>query len=427
MSDYPEIKEYFEKATPDILDDLAKLVSIKSRSDDRENCLEALEYVIMRADDFGLDTQMGKYKDVGIVTMGEGPETIGILAHVDVVPEGNPEKWYTDPFQLTMIDGHLYGRGVVDDKGPVIASLYAMKYLKDKGIPLTKKIMFIVGTMEEIVWKDMDHFKEEFPLPDYGFSPDGAFPIYNKENGYLDIELIFREDILTGEEGILGGSARNSIPAEARCTIGGETRVYEGKNAHSSAPYLGKNAIALMCEDLAVRTDLGFAKFMAKYFPEKSYCSNLSFIMKDGSLSGENDIVMVPTMISQEGKTVTVNINVRNDYGLPSKSVLGTIEEKKTEGKYETKIIEILESIWVDEDLPWIRRMKNVLEEHGIKPECRFAPGCSYAKSIPNTVCYGPKFEDDRDCAHMDNEGQSLKNFIFSAELYAQYLAGEMI
>ena len=103
-----------------------------------------------------------------------------------MVPEGDREKWNTDPFELVLKDGHLYGRGVVDDKGPVIASLYAMKYLKDSGVQPDKKIMLIVGTREEIVWEDMDHFKEEFPLPDYGFSPDGAFPIYNRENGYME-------------------------------------------------------------------------------------------------------------------------------------------------------------------------------------------------------------------------------------------------
>jgi len=66
-----------------------------------------------------------------------------------------------------------------------------------------------------------------------------------------------------------------------------------------------------------------------------------------------------------------------------------------------------------------------VLEDNGIPGECRFAPGCTYAKSIPNTVCFGPVFEGDHDCAHMDNEGQSLEHYILSAELYAQYLAGE--
>ena len=415
MSDHSEIKEYFEKATPDILDDLSKLVSIKSRSVEREACEEALCFVLNRADEMGFATRMGKYRDVGTVEFGEGDETLGILVHVDVVPEGDREKWNTDPFELVLKNGHLYGRGVVDDKGPVIASLYAMKYLKDSGVQPDKKIMLIVGTREEIVWEDMDHFKEEFPLPDYGFSPDGAFPIYNRENGYMDVELIFTEPLLKGDEDIRGGSATNSIPAEASAKINGELLKYKGKNAHSSVPEMGVNAIALMCGDLADKTDYGFAKFAAKYFPEKVYHSNLEFRMKDGSLKNDENTTIVPTIIRQEGQKITVSINVRNDFKLSSRSVLEALEKKRSEGN----------SIWVDEDLPWIKRMKKVLEDNGQPGECRFAPGCTYAKSIPNTVCFGPVFEGDHDCAHMDNEGQSLEHYILSAELYTQYLAGE--
>ena len=111
MSDHSEIKEYFEKATPDILDDLSKLVSIKSRSVEREACEEALCFVLNRADEMGFATRMGKYRDVGTVEFGEGDETLGILVHVDVVPEGDREKWNTDPFELVLKNGHLYGRG----------------------------------------------------------------------------------------------------------------------------------------------------------------------------------------------------------------------------------------------------------------------------------------------------------------------------
>jgi len=271
----------------------------------------------------------------------------------------------------------------------------------------------------------MDHFKEEFLLPDYGFSPDGAFPIYNRENGYMDVELIFTEPLLKGGEDIRGGSATNSIPAEASAIINGELLRYKGKNAHSSVPEMGVNAIALMCEELAEKTGYGFAKFVAKYFPEKAYHSNLEFRMKDGSLKNDENTTMVPTVIRQEGQRITVSINVRNDFKLPSRSVLEALENKRAEGNYDINIVEILDSIWVDEDLPWIKRMKKVLEDNGIPGECRFAPGCTYAKSIPNTVCFGPVFEGDHDCAHMDNEGQSLEHYILSAELYAQYLAGE--
>ena len=148
--------------------------------------------------------------------------------------------------------------------------------------------------------------------------------------------------------------------------------------------------------------------------------------MADGSVRIDENTVMVPTVIKQEGREITVNINVRNDFKLPSKSVLASLESKRSEGKYDINVVEVLESIWVDEDLPWIQRMKNVLEDNGIPGECRFAPGCSYAKSIPNTVCFGPVFDGDPEWAHMDNEGQSMEHFILSAELYAQYLDAEV-
>ena len=426
MTDRFEIKDFFKREGANILEDLGKLISIKSRSVERDVCETALDFVLKRAREMGFETVKGKYGDVGIVYYGEGSETVGILAHVDVVPEGNIEKWNTDPFQLTLKDGFLYGRGVVDDKGPVIASLYAMKYIRDKGLPTKRKIMFIIGTGEEIVWTDMEHFKEEFPFPDYGFSPDGGFPIYNRENGYMDIELIFNEPLLRGDEDISGGSARNSIPAKAHAVINGERLEYVGRNAHSSVPEMGLNAIALMCEDLASRTEYAFTRFIAKYFPEKAYSSNLEFCMADGSVRTDENTVMVPTVIKQEGREITVNINVRNDFKLPSKSVLASLESKRSEEKYDINVVEVLESIWVDEDLPWIQRMKNVLEDNGIPGECRFAPGCSYAKSIPNTVCFGPVFDGDPEGAHMDNEGQSMEHFILSAELYAQYLDAEV-
>ena len=251
MIDRADIKKFFKEEEANLLEDLAKLVSIKSRSVEREVCEEALRFMLGRAEEMGFETHMGKYGDVGTVVLGDGPEAIGVLVHVDVVPEGNVENWDTDPFELTLVDGHLYGRGVVDDKGPAVASLYSLKYLKDRNIPLTKKIVLIIGTSEEIEWHDMEHFKEEFKLPDYGFSPDGAFPIFNRENGYMDVELIFTEPGLKGDENISGGSAVNSIPALASAVIGGELLTYEGENAHSSVPYMGLNAIALMCEDLA--------------------------------------------------------------------------------------------------------------------------------------------------------------------------------
>lgn len=74
---------------------------------------------------------------IGEIEFGEGEETLGILGHIDVVPEGN--NWTHPPFSGKIIDGKVYGRGASDNKGPVIACLYAMKCLKDLNVKLKKK------------------------------------------------------------------------------------------------------------------------------------------------------------------------------------------------------------------------------------------------------------------------------------------------
>ena len=81
------------------------------------------------------------------IDMGEGEETLGILAHVDVVPEG--DGWTYPPYSGTIADGKIFGRGTLDDKGPAIISLFAMKAIADSGIKLNKKIRMILGADEE--------------------------------------------------------------------------------------------------------------------------------------------------------------------------------------------------------------------------------------------------------------------------------------
>ena len=133
----------------EILKHLGELMEFQSISEDRECCRAALKYVMDLAESFGFETKTGHHGDVGIVDLGEGSETIGILVHVDVVAEGNPDLWDFEPYQLAEKDGILYGRGIVDDKGPVIASLYAMKKMKDDNIPLKKKIRLIISLQNQ--------------------------------------------------------------------------------------------------------------------------------------------------------------------------------------------------------------------------------------------------------------------------------------
>ena len=106
----------------------------------------------------------------GYGEIGEGEKLIGILAHLDIVPAG--DGWDSDPFTMIEKDGYLYGRGVSDDKGAVVASFYAMKYLLESGYPLKKRIRLITGCNEESGSKCIEHYVEVKGHIDAGFTPD---------------------------------------------------------------------------------------------------------------------------------------------------------------------------------------------------------------------------------------------------------------
>ena len=130
----------------------------------------------------------------GHFTFGEGEEELGIFAHMDVVPAGS--GWKTDPYKPEIIDGKLYARGSSDDKGPTMACYYGLKIIKDLGLPVSKRVRFVVGTDEESGWGDMDYYFKHvgLPEPDFGFSPDAEFPIINGEKGNITEYLHFGND-----------------------------------------------------------------------------------------------------------------------------------------------------------------------------------------------------------------------------------------
>ena len=155
---------------------------------------------------------------------------------------------------MTERNGHLWGRGTMDDKGAIIVCLYAMKCLFESGEPLKKKVQMILGTQEEVEWSDMEAYVANFPLPDYGFTPDGEFPLCNIEKGCMDVELHFDLDETRDRDGwyftsILAGQATNAVPGNCSCQLvryqngaaaESKTLTTTGKAVHSCQPEKGK-------------------------------------------------------------------------------------------------------------------------------------------------------------------------------------------
>ncbi len=80
---------------------------------------------------------------IGWCEFGQGEEMAAVLGHLDVVPEG--DGWSVPPYESVVKDGRVYGRGAMDDKGPVTAALFALEALKESGLKLNKRIRIIFG------------------------------------------------------------------------------------------------------------------------------------------------------------------------------------------------------------------------------------------------------------------------------------------
>ena len=201
-----------------LIQDIMKLVSIDSVETAPDagmpfgaGAAKALDCFLETAESIGLKTENFDHY-AGHADYGDQEETLGILGHVDVVPCSG--DWVCDPFKPEIIDGKLYGRGVLDDKGALLACLHAVKILKEMGVPLSKKIRFIVGANEETDWKCMDYYfnKKKIPAPQMSFTPDAVFPLIYAEKGVFQYQLVtdVSEDIT-----LSGGNAFNAVADHA--------------------------------------------------------------------------------------------------------------------------------------------------------------------------------------------------------------------
>lgn len=160
----------------------------------------------------GFTTYVDPNRYYGFAEIGCGEEIIGILCHLDVVSIVDIEKWKTDPFELVNDGINLYGRRIQDDKGPTIASLYAVYALHKQGYCFNKRVRLIFGTDEETLWRCMKKYNEVEKKISVGFAPDSSFSLIYAEKGLLQVKLHGKG---ISEFNLNIGEAFNVVPGKA--------------------------------------------------------------------------------------------------------------------------------------------------------------------------------------------------------------------
>lgn len=445
-----KIKEYLENNLENIVSDLKGLMQINSVCSDPlpgmpygEGSAKALDYIRQLSEKLGLKTRT--FQNYA-VTADYGKEdneiALGILAHVDVVPEG--DGWTYPCFDLTIDNGRAYGRGAIDDKGPAVASLYAVKALSELGVELKKNVRYIFGGGEEIGCNDIEYYQEQEALPDMLLTPDGEFPIVNAEKGI--VQVFAQKDIAPSKlKALKCLGAVNAVPAKATAKVSGflmddvleaigkmtyptEFKLEQdggdivitsiGKAAHGSRPQLGMNALTALLGLLSA-LEIETASELCTLFAYDEYNGKSFGVNFSDEVSGE--LTLALTVCDIDNNHIKIGLDSRfpisKTYDDVSKPVFAKLEALG----FVIYDSHGMEAHYVDENSEFISAVKRAYKEIiGEEAKCICETGATYVHNTPSGVAFGPEMSGENNGMHSANESIALDRLVLLAQVYAQ-------
>ena len=473
---------YINTHWEEILQDLQTLISIPSfRENDKAQPLDnapfgpgprkALDAILNIAKRMGLTTAdlagyLGYADYYNTANAATTKRQIGVIGHVDVVPAG--PGWNTDPYTLTRKDGFLLGRGVIDDKGPLLVALHALNIWKQYGVDLPYNVRFLFGAAEETGMEDVVRYRQQFKDPDFLFTPDAEFPVCYGEKGHWDATLISQPFTNGNLIDIRGGTASNAVPGEAfaivrydgsRATISHTTdrsNTYHdcrkglpqagrititdlhngtiridacGKCQHASTPQKGINAIGVLI-DYLLATHLCTNEENLFLQLEQQLLSTTDGRAFGCACSDEDfgALTMVGGMISYENGRVQQTIDCRFPACISAQEIEQNINKAAHSCGAILKRDACMEPFLVDPQSHEIQALLRAYNDATGENAVPFTMGGgTYARMFSNAASFGPEkpwvpVPNWVGSMHGPNEGISEKNLQEALRIYARVL-----
>lgn len=365
---------------------------------------------------------------------GNMEEYVGVLGHLDVVGILKAEEWDTDPFTLCRKGDMLYARGVNDDKGPLLAALYAARIILETGAPLKRSIRIIAGGAEETTWECMEHYFQRYPQPILGFSPDGNFPIVNGEKGILKYELFFP----AGEKDPKGtclikeikcGTLENYVCNNLSVCIEQagmrKTLHWEGKSALSRNPQRGENVLWDFAQAFAEQTLVQPEAERAVRF--LSDCLTDDYYGKKSGLYAEDEDMgttsVCPTGIRLDDTGLFLYLDIRYPKSTDEERLDQRVRKLGRQYGFEAIPGARKRLLYVAEDSELILSLKKSYRNVTGEEACTFTKGgASYARTLDCGVAFGATFEGEDPRPHMSNECMAFSSIKKAMEIYCEAL-----
>ena len=404
---------------------------------------KALDTAMADCEKFGLKTQIFDGY-AGHADLGEGNtrDALALLAHLDVVPVG--DGWTKEPFGGERVDGKIYGRGTSDDKGPAVAALYAMRAVKEAGVPLRRKVRLILGCDEECGSSDMAYYKKVTEMPRSGFSPDADYPVINIEKGGSHVRFVgelspeglhvlsmqvgertnvipgFASALVEGDEALAAKAeeAGKKLGFPVSATVGNGAVILEttGLTGHAAFPSQGKNAIGQM---LLLFKELGAQGALLELADSVGMTyngENLGIAMRDdvsGELTGSLDIIHI-----ENGKLEAI-MDVRYPVLFHPGRMYELLNQRLQYLKAEDAGTR--PPHFVSDKTELVQELLEAYHEvTGGEKRTIAIGGGTYAQSMEEGVAFGALFPGETEMAHQADEYITEESLFQNARIFAR-------
>lgn len=453
MIDIKKYKDELIQKTSEII----KIPSVHEESENPEvpfgeETKKALEYILKLGENLGFRTKnIDNY--CGYIEFGEGKEMLGIIGHLDVVPVG--DGWKHRPFEAIIEDGKIFGRGAIDDKGPVMAALYAMKAVREQ-VKINKRVRLILGLNEERDWKCIEYYKRHEESPTVGFSPDADFPCIYAEKGLLTVWLKQQNEqnqkiIITDID--CNSNAINVVPKYCKIELKINSKAINKKElleyileqneknieikedndkiilishgiaSHAAHPDLGLNAISMLIilvNKIFNKFDINIELFetFSKLIGMQYNGENLGIGCEDES----GKLTLNVGNIKFNKNNIEIGMNLR----IPVTTKIEDIENKFKNLVIGSTNLQVdfngkKEPLYIDKDDKLIKTLcETFTEVTGKKVQPIAIGGATYARAFKNCVSFGANMPGNKDMCHQADEFIEIDNLVTSCQIYAE-------
>lgn len=457
-----EIERWFEREKDNMLRDLGRLIAVRSV---REEPLPGKPFgegpaaALREAEE--ILREMGfapvNFENLVVTADLNGREPVlGILCHLDVVPEGS--GWSTDPFKATIKDGKIYGRGAADDKGPAIAAMYALKAAREIAPELTRGCRIILGSAEETGHEDLTEYRKAHAMPPNLFTPDADYPVVNLEKGRLSplFEAKWeKSEALPRLAFLTGGETANRVPDQARAEVlgvsmedveplcrrfteetgarltaepmEGGVRVFAaGVGAHAAEPEKGVNAQTAL---LALLRNLNLADCgstravtaLCRLFPHGDTAGRALGIAVEDELSGALTLNFGVLKIDERG--LSGGCDLRLPLASTEENTDRALKNALEDAGFTVTGMEKSLVHHTPADTPFVQTLLRVYEAYtGEKGQCQSVGGQTYVHGIPGGVAFGCAFPGTDNRMHAADEFAVIDELILSARMFTQVI-----